>query len=73
MAYKALNCFINSKVGSRSIELPISKLNMLSQLINSGKRRFSVTALAENGRTWWQNLVELCSYVTRGLYKRTLL
>jgi hypothetical protein len=32
-----------------------------------------ITALAENGRTWWQNLVELCGHVTRGPHKRTLL
>jgi hypothetical protein len=23
----------------------------------------NITALVENGRTWWQNLVELCGYV----------
>ena len=33
----------------------------------------NITALVENGRTWWQNLVELYSYITRGPYKRTLL
>ncbi len=33
MAYKALNYFIDYKVGSRYIELPISKLEVLNKLI----------------------------------------
>ena len=37
MTYKALDRFINSKVGSKYIELPIGKPNILSKLINSGK------------------------------------
>jgi len=32
-----------------------------------------ITALAENGRTWLAELNRTCGYITRGLYKRTLL
>ena len=40
MAYKVLNRLINSEVGFRSIELSISKPNILSKLLNSIKYRF---------------------------------
>ena len=40
MTYKALNYFINGKVGSRGIELPISKPEVLNKLINSIKYSF---------------------------------
>ena len=35
MAYKAFNHFINCKVGSRAIELPVGKTNIFSKYINS--------------------------------------
>ena len=40
MAYKALDRFINGKVGSRRVEPSISKPNILTKLIDLGKRRF---------------------------------
>jgi len=40
MAYKALNCLINGKVSSRRVELPISKPDILSKLINLVKYSF---------------------------------
>ena len=40
MAHKALNCLINGKVGTRCIELPISKLDILNKLINLVKHSF---------------------------------
>ena len=39
MAYKALDRLINSKVGTRYIELPISKPDVFRKLLNSIKRR----------------------------------
>ena len=40
MTYKALDYFINGKVGSRGVELPISKPEVLSKFINSIKCSF---------------------------------
>ena len=40
MAYKALDCLVNSKVDTRYIELPISKLDIFGKLFNSIKYRF---------------------------------
>ena len=39
MAYKAFNRLINCKVGAKGIELPISKLNILSKVYNLIKSR----------------------------------
>ena len=40
MVYRALDYFINGKVGSRGIELPISKLKVLNKFVNSIKYSF---------------------------------
>ena len=34
VAYKALNCFVNREVGTRTVELPVSKLEVLSKFSN---------------------------------------
>jgi len=37
VAHKAFNCFVNRKVGARAVELPVSKLEVLSKFSNSIK------------------------------------
>ena len=39
MAYKALDCLVDGKVGTRCIELPISKPDVFKKLLNSIERR----------------------------------